>query len=301
MSSNRVGVSICICTYRRPGLLNHLLEALRGLIENDLFSWSVVVVDNDDRQSAREVVRAAQEWLSRPILYDVEPERSISLARNRAIRNAGGELIAFIDDDEFPESNWLVRLYDTLRVTDADAVLGPVEPFFDERAPAWLVRSRLCERPRFKTGTVITDPRYTRTGNVLLRRNLFAGADGQFDRRYGKSGGGDTVFFKRMIQHGKKLVWCDEARVFEVVPPERQTRGYYVKRAFARGRATAMETRLASIGTIRSLAAIVLYTSALPFLLLLGQHLFMRYAVKDCDHLGKILGHLGISVVRERP
>ena len=119
--------------------------------------------------------------------------------------------------------------------------------------------------------------------------------------KYGRSGGGDAVFFKRMIQKGKRFVWCDEACVFEAVPPERQTRAYYVRRAFTRGMTEAWETRFLSLGTFRSFLAILLYTTALPFLLLLGQHLFMKYAVKNCDHIGKVLGHMGINVVPERP
>ena len=117
----------------------------------------------------------------------------------------------------------------------------------------------------------------------------------------GRSGGGDAVFFKKMIQRGKVFVWCDEACVYEAVPPQRQTRAYYIKRAFTRGLTEAWETRVFSPGTLRSLVAIPLYTAALPFLWLLGQHLFMRYLVKDCDHLAKILGFIGIKVVSERP
>ena len=301
MSSPSVRISICVCTYRRPEMLDRLLKAVQVLRTNDLFNYSVVVVDNDDRQSAREVVDRAKATSLMPIIYDVEPERSISFARNRSVSHADGDLVAFIDDDEFPEETWLLHHLETLRSSNADGVLGPVKPHFDELAPEWLIKSGLCERSRFTTGTVITDSRYTRTGNVLIRRSLFTGPDGSFDPKYGKSGGGDAVFFKRMIQNGKRFVWCDEANVFESVPPERQTRAYYVKRAFTRGMTEAWETRFFSIGTLRSFLAILLYTASLPILLLLGQHVFMKYAVKNCDHIGKIFGHMGINVVRERP
>jgi glycosyltransferase involved in cell wall biosynthesis len=278
-----------------------LLTAVQALRTNGLFDFSVVVVDNDDRQSAREIVDTARATSPISIIYDVEPERSISHARNRSVKNADGDLIAFIDDDEFPEETWLLNHLETLRLSNADGVLGPVRPHFDADTPRWLVRSGLCERPRFKTGTVIRDSLYTRTGNVLARKSLFTGPDGRFDPKYGRSGGGDAVFFKKMIQKGKIFVWCDEACVFEAIPPERQTRAYYVKRAFTRGMTEAWETRFLRPGNLRSIAAIVLYTAALPLLLLLGQHLFMKYAVKLCDHLGKILAYMGIAVVGERP
>ena len=37
------------------------------------------------------------------VKYCVEPRQNIALARNKALQNAEGDLIAFIDDDEFPD------------------------------------------------------------------------------------------------------------------------------------------------------------------------------------------------------
>ena len=54
-------------------------------------------------------------------------------------------------------------------------------------------------------------------------------------------------------------------------------------------------------GTLRSAAAVVVYTCLLPVLFLTGQHLFMRYLVSYCDHLAKLLAYLGIRLVAERP
>ena len=48
------------------------------------------------------------------ISYDVEPEQNIALARNRAIGNASGEYVALIDDDEFPDKQWLLTLYEAI-------------------------------------------------------------------------------------------------------------------------------------------------------------------------------------------
>ena len=298
MSANS-HISICVCTFKRPHLLERLLDKLKDQVTEGRFNYSAVVVDNDLEQSGREAVARAKAKSGIQIDYDVEPERSISLARNRSVSNARGELVAFIDDDEFPDDHWLIHHLKVLLASQADGVLGPVKPHFDGDSPAWLVKSGLLERSSLKTGQVIPDSSYTRTGNVLIWKRVFD--EGLFDPRYGRSGGGDAVFFKRMMEKGKTFVWCNEACVYESVPVERQRRMYYIKRAFTRGMAEAWETRFFSLGTLRSAVAIVLYTSALPFLLLLGQHLFMRYLVKNCDHLAKLLAYLRITLVAERP
>ena len=294
-------ISICICTFRRPELLGRLLEKLTALETEDAFSYSVVVVDNDSAQSARAVVSRMAAQSPVGMEYHVESERSISAARNHSVREAKGNLIAFIDDDEFPARDWLLKLYQTLCATAAHGVLGPVLPHFDVSPPSWLVGSGLADRERFSTGYVLRDSRYTRTGNALLRRDLFREGATWFDRAYGRSGGGDAVFFDHRIREGGVFVWCDEAIVYETVPIERQTRKYHLQRAFTRGMTSAWAVPFLGFGTLKSFVAIFIYAVALPFCWVRGVHCLMKYLVKACDHMGKLLAYLGVQVVKERP
>ncbi len=293
-------ISICVCTFKRPHLLERLLAKIGTQNTGGLFRYSVVVVDNDDLESGRATVASARQKAEFQINYDVEPERSISLARNRTVRNAKGNLIAFIDDDEFPNDNWLLNHYKTLLESGADGVLGPVKPHFDGAGPRWLVKSGLLERKSLKTGEAIRDSRHTRTGNVLLWKRLFEEEGASFDPAYGRSGGGDAVFFKRLMGKGKRFVWSNDGIVYETVPPERYKRVYYVKRAFTRGMTEAWHSPLFGYSTAKSLLALPLYASILPFTYVFCEPVFMRYLVKMCDHLSKLLTHLGISVVKER-
>jgi succinoglycan biosynthesis protein ExoM len=294
-------ISVCICTYKRPDLLRHLLAGLKDQVMEGAFSFSAVVVDNDVDRSGRAAFLALPEEQTIPVTYQVEPERNISLARNRSIENARGNLIAFIDDDEYPEQDWLLNHYRALRASRADGVLGPVRPLYGQQTPAWLKKSKLLERRGFLTGTIMTDYRDTRTGNVLFQKSVFTDRADWFDPKFGKSGGGDAVFFKRMMEKGRTFIWCDEAVVSEAVPLERQKRSYYLKRAMTRGLVEAQQSRFWSSNTLRSFVAIPLYALILPFTLLRGQHLFMKYLVKECDHLAKVLAHFGIKLAKERP
>src|SRR6266540_2958417 len=104
-------ISVCICTFKRPELLKRLLEKLAAQRTDGLFSYSVVVVDNDRCQSAQQVVQAFRKGSDLDVHYHTEPEQNIALARNRAVENATGDFVAFIDDDEFPETDWLLTLF----------------------------------------------------------------------------------------------------------------------------------------------------------------------------------------------
>ena len=277
-----------------------LLNELQDQVTNGLFSYSVTVVDNDHAQSAKSVVESFNQQSSITIKYYSEPEQNIALARNKAVETAKGKFIAFIDDDEFPVQEWLLNLYKTCIQFNADGVLGPVKPHFEIEPPKWIIKGKLLERTSFKTGTRITNSRDTRTGNVLLSRRIFRDDVRPFDRKFGRTGGEDTDFFKRMMEQGYVFAWCNEAYVYEVVPPHRLKRVYFIKRAFLRGQVESIHVPFISRSTFKSIIAVFLYTSVLPFLFLTKHYLFMKYLIKDCDHLGKLLGLCGLNIIKER-
>src|SRR5437867_185465 len=108
MSNNTKHIAVCVCTYKRPRFLSRLLADLRDQETRGLFTYSIVVTDNDRLQSASGVVREFAAASCIPIRYCVEPRQNIALARNKAVANAKGDFIAFIDDDEFPTQTWLL-------------------------------------------------------------------------------------------------------------------------------------------------------------------------------------------------
>jgi len=101
-----------------------------------------------------------------------------------------------------------------------------------------------------------------------------------------------------MIERGRVFVWCDEAVAFEVVPPIRWSRSFLLKRALLRGTVALAQPHSKFLDISKSLIAVPMYAAALPFLLLLGQHIFMRCLVKLCDHLGKLLAVFGINPIK---
>jgi glycosyltransferase involved in cell wall biosynthesis len=231
------------------------------------------------------------------ITYCVETEQNIALARNKAIENAVGEYVAFIDDDEFPSNCWLLTLFQACQKDDVDGVLGPVKRHFDHAPPKWIVKGNFYERPTYPTGSVI-DWRKGRTGNVLLKARLFPAGATHFKPEFRQ--GEDQDFFQRMIEKGHRFIWCNEAVAYEVVPPARWKRTFMLRRALLRG---AMEPNMASFGAgsiARSIAAVPVYIVALPFALLLGHHVFMNLLVRLFDHLGKLLAVIGVNPIKDQ-
>jgi succinoglycan biosynthesis protein ExoM len=291
-------ITVCVCTYHRPALLRRLLEELDRQETHGAFTYSVVVVDNDGERSAEPVVR---EWAAVgrvAIDYCVEPEQNIALARNMALRHAQGEWIAFIDDDEYPIREWLTFLLETCEAHGSHAALGPVKPYFESDPPQWVRAGRFFDRPTHPTGRQLHWSQ-TRTGNVLFRREIVNGLQEPFRRELG-TGSEDVDFFRRMAEKRCKFVWCNEAVAYELVPAFRCKRRYLLKRALLRGSNFPKRgvNRLKSAA--KSVLAVPCYLLMLPVLAVMGEHLFLRYLIKLCDHTARLFAFVGLRLQTER-
>jgi len=298
MSGDLRHISVCICTYKRPQLVTQTLEKLQDQETDGRFSYSIVVVDNDASQSAQASVSELAAKASIPIKYCVEPQQNIALARNKALENAEGEFVAFIDDDEFPAKRWLADLLEACGKYEVDGVLGPVVPEFESSPPQWILKGAFFDRPNHDTGHRI-EWKESRTGNVLFRRTILDGNKVWFEPEF-DTGGEDVDFFRRMAEQGRSFVWCREAVVYEVVPASRCKRSYLLKRALLRGSNFPKHPKHRWVNIAKSLIAVPVYTLILPVLALFGQHVFVKYLIKCCDHASRLLAFVGVNLVTQR-
>src|SRR4029077_11695552 len=123
-------LTIAICTRNRPDGVHRLLESLSRLSVSPDASpgrspMEILVVDNapsDDR--TRDLVSQRPE-----VSYVREPRPGLNFARNRALREARGEILAFLDDDVIADRHWLAGLADAWAANrDAAAFTGLVLP-----------------------------------------------------------------------------------------------------------------------------------------------------------------------------
>lgn len=297
-------ISVCVCTYRRNQMLERLLRKLATQETSHLFEYSVVVVDNDPSGPAGELVMRLKEELGIDISYGVEPEQTIPAARNHALRLSRGNYIGIIDDDELPPPDWLLTLYRSIATFQVDGALGPVHPFFDQQPPDWLLKGRFCERPVHRTGTLLHWSQ-TRTGNVLLKREVFDRHRLAFDTRF-KTGGSDREFFKHAMNAGCRFIAVEEAPVHEIVPPERWTRRYYVKRALVNGynshkNSTDRMTGISRVAVaLKSTAAVIVYGAVAPFCACIGSHVLVHCLERGGHHFSRLCAILGIELVKKR-
>lgn len=229
--SDELRVLLAVLTYRRPADLREILPELLAQTSR-VGAWSeVLVVDNDPDAGAADLVGGfAGEGRVR---YAHEAAPGIAAARNRALaESAGFDVLVFIDDDERPVEEWLARLLATYAVERPTAVVGPVVSRYDEQPEPWISAGRFFDRRRLPTGTVLD---VAATNNLLLDLAQVRELAVEFDERFGLTGGSDTLFTRQIVARGGRMVWCDEAVVWDVVPRSRLTRRWVLHRAFRSG------------------------------------------------------------------
>ncbi|AEE47154.1 glycosyltransferase family 2 protein [Cellulomonas fimi] len=228
---------VAALTYRRP---DDLRAALPMLVEQAALldpPADVLVVDNDPEGGAHAVVEDAAARSAAqggPVVrYAHEPHPGIAAARNRALdESADHDVLVFIDDDERPVPTWLRLLVDVYLVDRPEGVVGPVVSEYEQEPDAWVRAGRFFDRRRLPTGTV-TD--VAATNNLLLDLGRLRELGLRFDERFGLSGGSDQLLTRQLAKAGGRMVWCDEAVVVDVVPPDRVTRRWVLARAFRNG------------------------------------------------------------------
>lgn len=233
----RYEISVAICTYQRLDLLKDALAALFRQEMAMQIAWEIIVVDNDSHGSARELCQDAAAKCPVPLKYVLEKKQGLSQARNRAVEEAQGEIIAFLDDDAVASSPWLKEMLGTFNRTGADCVGGRVLVRW-EGSPECGVRGCRKELLEFDQGEddfAIKARQISPIGaNVAFRTAIFESGI-RFLVDLGRNGtrlmGGEEVEIINGLHKSGKMVWYGaRSVVFHRTAGERLTEGYYIKR-----------------------------------------------------------------------
>jgi len=129
--------TVAICTHNRAAELKEALFSL--LAQRFKGSYEVIVVDNCSTDHTKRVVEEFRNMVNIPVRYIYEGRLGLSVARNRALREARGEYVLFLDDDATASEHWIdgiVSLFESDR--RIGCVGGKIEPAWEGGEPPWL-------------------------------------------------------------------------------------------------------------------------------------------------------------------
>ena len=236
---NPFRVSVIIPTYNRARLLPNLLGSLERMDIPEDTETEFLVIDNNSKDSTRDVVEQFIGRKSLPLFYFFENQQGSSHARNRGVREARGEIAAFLDDDVTADRGWLRSVKSFFERNDAIGMGGRVLASGTERLPKWV---RLDGPYKIAGVTVRHDMgddyiRYNSqmmmpiSANFALRKSAFE-KYGYFRTDLGRGAdltivaGEDTELCHRLLRNGETLIYSPEAVVYHPIEEARISKRY---------------------------------------------------------------------------
>jgi succinoglycan biosynthesis protein ExoM len=223
-----IKVAICICTRRRQEGLRKLLESLESINIPVETSVRIVIVENDAETRSEGIVNEFSLKSKIKIDYFLETRQGLVFARNRSVKEAGEcDFCCFTDDDEVVTKNWLAELLNCQVEYKADAVAGLTNPLFGREVPSYI--KKFHEPDTYQHGTIVES---AFTGCLLIRKKYLDLLDGPFNIRLNFSGGEDSYLSKQIRSLGGIIRFTPNAVAYELIPDNRSTIRYVIKRAF---------------------------------------------------------------------
>jgi glucosyl-dolichyl phosphate glucuronosyltransferase len=291
-------ISVAIPTYNRAVELDLTLASLSTVAGNSVEGGEVLVVDNNSTDETREVV---ERWMTRfagTLRYVLEKRLGLCFARNRAIAESNGEVIAFLDDDVDVDPDWLSALRGAYAGADCAAVGGRAYLVYPSEKPSWVGKDEETMLSRVELG----DERRRALPGELYGLNLSIRKDwleqvGGFRTDLDRVGncllsGGEKELLQRIETAGGQLWYEPRAVVGHRVPAERLRPEWFIMRRYWGLRSAIRMRRPGRTEAIRQASRL------LPSLLRTGAGVWRRRLTDRCNdavHYDRLRWHLEVK------
>lgn len=291
-------VTVAICTHNRAKDTGEAIESvLAQSFDGD--EIEVVVVDNCSKDNTAEVVTGLSALHGPRIRYIFEEKLGLSVARNRAIREANGDYILFLDDDALASRDWVNHI---VSVFESDASIGCVggriDPIWEVEEPKWIPeehRSVFTILDYASTVKEMPAPSIPYGANVAFKRSVFSKMK-PFREDLGRVGNNllsseESELIARLRQH-YKVYYTPFGSVEHKVAKERTTKKWFLKRIFWQGVSDAVKRGDRSAFAVVKHIIRLLQALASSLLSIFYFKNFSRQIVKICYRNGSLVGIL---------
>ena len=301
------GISIVITTYNRARLIEATLGSVSTLDVPTGGRAEILVIDNNCTDGTPEVVRKAAGGSPIPIRWILETEQGLSFSRNRGLREAAFDFVAYFDDDVRVAPHWLAACFEAIETLNADCVVGPVTPAFECEIPAHIsqrVLDSLSSTYSLKGDKLMVlhpEVAHEVPGCNFAVRKQAAIEIGAFDPAFGCGGnvqrsGDDFEFGRRLHAGGKRVVYQPLCSIQHVITAGKFGKPWLRKRwrqdgAFLRAMSPEPAMMKTSLGHARAAAGIARMAMRAVLLGLLGRRAAsFEWELKARQALGYLKG-----------
>jgi len=248
-------VSVVICAYTLDRW-NDLNAAIASVREQTYPAREILVVVDDGNEALQQRVEREIEGVT--VVVNTRPR--LSGARTSGAEMATAPIIVFLDDDAIADPTWLGHLMEVLQDSRVLGAGGHIDPLWRRSPPSWFppefnwIIGCTYKGMPVHNGQVrnLLGASMAVRADVIRQSGGFSSGWGGGSTRLGQHDVGDagvvaeacdeTEFCIRASRlfPGGTWVYCPEARIRHVVPPQRTTWRYFVRRCQIEGAAKAM-------------------------------------------------------------
>lgn len=229
-------VSVIIPTFNRTSLLDGTIRSFLAQ-EYPQDRFEIIVADNNSTDDTKRVVERLQGGAV-PVRYHFEPRQGVHYARNGAAIRAAGEILYFTDDDMIADRLLLLEIVSVFRLHEKiGCATGKVMPKFETEPPSWvqrcLVNSLLSLTVKDKPEELeVTRECIAFSCHQAISREAFFSSGGFNPENTAGvwMGDGETGLNLKMRSQGWLFAYTSRSVIYHVIPPERMTLGYLLKR-----------------------------------------------------------------------
>ncbi len=231
-------VSFAICTHNRAFIINKCLQSILEQ-KSANFIFEVLIIDNNSTDNTKKTVQPYVKQ-NPNFRYIFEEKIGLSHARNRAIEEARGEWIIYIDDDAILDGNYFEELEKTIVNYDFDCFGGPYYPWYPYGKPKWLPHDFGLKQPIINTtGYISGNDGFLSGGNFVIKKDV-ANEIGGFNSEFGMKGRGiaygeEDELQQRLLKQGKKIGFNPKLSILHAVLKDKLQIRWHLKSNFKRG------------------------------------------------------------------
>ncbi|NDW17628.1 glycosyltransferase family 2 protein [Dysgonomonas sp. 216] len=244
--------SFVICSYNREKYIGKTIESV-CLLDFKADQFELLIVDNNSTDNTEAVcLKMIALYPAIDIRYIKETSQGVSYARNRGIKEAKGEFIIFVDDDETIASDYLTKFDGYLNAFPQIILAGTaVLPVYETEKPKWLSHFTL----RLVTGYYdegnevkkLEAKNYPGTGHTIIKKELFE-RFGYYNTDLGRKGKGlmgaeDKDMMLRLIENNIDCYYLPGMPVYHHIPAEKLTEQFFNELTYSIGKSERIRTK----------------------------------------------------------
>lgn len=291
-------VTVAICTHNRAKDTGEAIESvLAQNYEPELIE--IVVIDNRSTDNTAEVVGSLARLHGARVRYVLENKLGLSVARNRAIKEAKGEYILFLDDDALASPGWVRHIVEVFESSpDIGCVGGRIDPIWEVAEPDWIPEEHRSVFTILDYADKVKEmpaPAIPYGANVAFRTSVFRHFK-PFREDLGRVGtnllSSEESELIARIRERYTVFYTPHASVQHKIAKERTTKKWFLKRIFWQGVSDAVKRKDRSFMMVAKHVIRMVQAIGASLLSIFHFKRFIRQVVKICYRNGSLVGIL---------